>query len=106
MTTTAMKRKSNSTGECPFGGKKAKTEKGVKSGGDGKKVKKAKKKEVVHAGGPGENGNERKVKKAKVVKDKGGTQKEENGFAGGDVPTNKLVENFRQKLNQGSAAID
>ncbi|XP_038109205.1 uncharacterized protein LOC6038101 [Culex quinquefasciatus] len=106
MTTTAMKRKSNSTGECPFGGKKAKTEKGVKSGGDGKKVKKAKKKEVVHAGGPGENGNERKVKKAKVAKDKGGTQKEENGFAGGDVPTNKLVENFRQKLNQGSVAID
>lgn len=91
MTTTAMKRKLNSGGECPFGGKKVKVEKGVK-------IKKVKKKKEV---GSAENGTERKVKKVKVAK-----EKDDNGLAGGDIPTNKLVENFRQKLNQGSVAID
>uniref|UniRef100_A0A1Q3F2P7 Nucleolar pre-ribosomal-associated protein 1 n=1 Tax=Culex tarsalis TaxID=7177 RepID=A0A1Q3F2P7_CULTA len=99
-----MKRKLNAAGECPFGGKKVKTDKGAKSGDGKKKIKKVKKKDVG-AVAAGENGTERKVKKLKVAKDKNGSQNE-NGVAGGDVPTNKLVENFRQKLNQGSVAID
>ncbi|XP_055597687.1 uncharacterized protein LOC129747470 [Uranotaenia lowii] len=106
MTTTAMKRKSISAGGCPFGAKKAKVENGT-GGGAGKKMKKLK----VKKDGLKVKRNALTKDKIRKVKIKKGTAKKiledtKQQHPVDNTPANKVVENFRQKLNQDSVPID
>lgn len=114
MTTTAMKRKSMSGGECPFGAKKVKTESAqngvaAEHHHDGeKKPKKPKVKKTL----PKQNGKDEKQKvgggKKAIDKKRDVTKEADDGPAVnhfGGVPA-KAAENFRQQLTKGSVAVD
>ncbi|XP_065091753.1 uncharacterized protein LOC135712698 [Ochlerotatus camptorhynchus] len=102
MTTTAIKRKPIPDGECPFGAKKVKVENeqnGVVS--QEKKIKKPKVKKTTGQ----QNGTGGKKGKAK----RDVANEVENGYAKEDAagaPSNKVVENFRQKLTKGVVTVD
>ncbi|XP_021710698.1 uncharacterized protein LOC5572221 [Aedes aegypti] len=107
MTTTAMKRKSISGGECPFGAKKVKTEKAPNGVAEPREKKNKKEKKTL----PEQNGTVEKQKVGgKKTNDKRDVANEaENGSKVNDfdgVPVGKVAENFRQKLSKGSVAVD
>ncbi|XP_029716858.2 uncharacterized protein LOC109422362 [Aedes albopictus] len=114
MTTTAMKRKSMSGGECPFGAKKVKTESAqngvaAEHHHDGEKKPK---KPMVKKTLPKQNGKDEKQKvgggKKAIDKKRDVTKEADDGPAVnhfGGVPA-KAAENFRQQLTKGSVAVD
>ncbi|XP_055628207.1 uncharacterized protein LOC129769765 [Toxorhynchites rutilus septentrionalis] len=112
MTIMALKRESISIEECPFSAKKLRKEEIQDDGAPitpekKSKILKIKNKTIAKNKQNGTAEKRKKVRSLKAMKDectegkKGGAKD-----AYGSSSSNKLVENFRQKLNQGSVAID
>ncbi|XP_058831379.1 uncharacterized protein LOC131689975 [Topomyia yanbarensis] len=107
MTTPPMKRKSISGEDCPFSAKKTKTETGQKSSStniERKSKKKLKLKKPTSKKNVAFRGDKKNT--AKRISTGDGINGNEDSCDKFTTSSNKVVENFRQKLNQGSVAAD